>query len=354
MLRLFATGSNSDGQLGIGCAKDVAKWMPCVKEGHEAFPPVGMRVLRIVSTSTCAAAMCEVGDVRTVWVSGRAWDMSTTHFREVSLPQAANVVVDLAACWDCVYVVCRGEVDEVWALGASNVYGQWGAGPDARSSGTWHQVRLTDAVASPRVLSIAGGVRHCIAAVACESGTQHAIIGWGHARHGQLGDVPGHVKVRYIPKVIHAWPQGERTFSLAPGMHHTVIGVHEQGMTRFMAYGSNKHGQLEALEPVQGYVTPTSNWNTVLLCGDRVSAHGANHHGQALGDGLATRGGHISSGSEHNVLLSDGEAIGWGWNEHGNLACLEAESVAPRRMNMHFACRVWTGYGTTWTVMRQG
>lgn len=341
---MWAVGSNSEGQLGVGDTSDRASLARCVTVEGGVFPPAGWQVVRVACTATCTAVLCRAATQSAVWLSGRAWDQPTTAFRRMD---EVDGVVDVAATWDCLYVVMR---DQVWAFGTSNTYGQWGAGRDA-PPGVWHRVQLPEGVS---VRAIAGGVRHCLVEV--DEQGEHVLYGWGQARHGQLRHVPSTPPhVWYTPVVLHTWP-ATHTCSLALGMHHTVIGVHAQGQTTLIAYGSNRHGQLDLPPEVrQGRWIPTCNWHTTLLWGgDVIEAHGAQHHGQTLGQGLSCRGAvQLSSGSEHSALLRDGTVYAWGWNEHGNVGGAPREEPGvPPRVLADGAQGVWTGYGTTWVMLR--
>ena len=343
---MWAVGSNSEGQLGVGHTRDRALLTRCVTEAGAAFPPAGWQVVRVACMATCTAVLCRDATQTAVWLSGRPpWEAPvTTAFRRM---EEAKGVVDVAATWDCLYVVVR---DEVWALGASNAYGQWGAGRDA-PPGAWHRVQLPQGVC---VRAIVGGVRHC--AVAVDEGGRHVVYGWGQARHGELRHVPPTPPlVWYTPVVVHAWP-APHTSSLALGMHHTVIGVYARGETELVAYGSNRRGQLDVPRGGRaGRWIPACNWHTTLLWGDDViEVYGARQHGQGVGPGVPCRGAvQLSSGSEHSAMLRDGCVYGWGWNEHGNVggggaaAAVGAPSVLARD-----AEGVWTGYGTTWVKLR--
>lgn len=431
--QLWATGSNSDGQLGIGHYDDVDTPVRCVCKGEEeeTFPPTGSRVVRIASSARWTAALLSEtprqGDAhqqekRTLWLSGHAYDQQCDPcFRRCSFLAADAAIMDIAATWDCTYVVVRTSEngDEIYALGTSNSHGQWGCGRTA-IPGIIHQVRL-DLTKTKipiefgtrwRVLAMEGGVRHVMAAVALQHASgaagadttyAEAVVGWGHARHGQLRERPPSgterrpLGVWYEPVMVEVWSRRDQpsesavpsadpeadassavswkfapacTYSLALGMHHSVVAVHTGEATQLYTYGSNRHGQcgLGHSATRQGYARPACNWHTTFVCSDAggIEAWGANQHAQMAGaKGVFSRGGRLSCGSEHCVLQVGTEAYGWGWNEHGNLGCRSSDAETPRRIAVAQATQgqesskdehkrqlghVWTGYGTTWLM----
>ena len=103
---MWAVGSNSEGQLGVGHTRDQVSLARCVTEAGAAFPPAGWQVVRVACAATCTAVLCRAATQTAVWLSGRpTWDAPpTTAFRRM---EEADGVVDVAATWDCLYVVVR-------------------------------------------------------------------------------------------------------------------------------------------------------------------------------------------------------------------------------------------------------
>lgn len=375
---LYACGSNSEGQLGIGHTDDSRTWTPCTY-GTQAFPPRGWTVVEIASSASATLALCQRDNESQLWTCGHAWPTrDTSTFAWVDARQELGIqgpVVHVAAVWDCMYVIERvSEGDRLWALGLSNAFGQWGTSEAMASTRNaemppWcHRVDvdacLPRAAAGPwRVHTIAGGVRHVLAVLT--STEAHYLVGWGHARHGQLG--PIHARVVQTPKkLLSLWtaePLGQPppTYALALGMAHSVVAAQHDNETRIWLWGSNRHGQLEIpggawehegaarFATLPHAVVPACMWRTTLLHVDgRVRAHGAESHAQTSAHDWLCHGT-LRAGSEHALLLdTQGTVYGWGWNEHGNLAHAE-ESVAPRVVwDGPAASCVWTGYGTSW------
>ena len=247
------------------------------------------------------------------------------------------------------------------------------------------------------VRSLSVGPHHVVAAVSLtmpDGATTEALVGWGTARHGQLGDATSGTQkappTQTSPRVIHL--DGKRSVlgtvsHSALGNQHTVF-LHSSG--RVSGIGSNRKSQLELLETVEGARDVACTWNgTYVLTrdgpGDGIDATGSNNHGQL---GRATSGTSgalgrvdfppslgpqrilkLACGSEHVLCLvevdSHGtarrEVWGWGWNEHGNLGIGTTEDahvpvrIWPRDRNIA-AIRVldiWGGNGTSWIVVER-
>ena len=374
---LWACGSNSEGQLGVGHTLDTSVWTRCT-EGERTFPPRGWTVAEMASSAAGTLALCQRDDERQLWTCGRAWPGRDTNAFARIHTQALGItgrLVHVAAVWDCVYVVERvPEGDRMWAIGQSDAFGLWGTGRaglgaarDPRMPAWCHSVDLLGCMphtaAGPwRVQAVAGGVRHVLAVLT--SADAHWLVGWGHARHGQLGPVDARV-VHAPQALLRLWaagPDAPPTYALALGMAHSVVTAQHHGTTRVWLWGSNKHGQLDVPDwaweehgstarraTVPHAVVPACMWRTTLLHVDgRVLAHGADSHAQTRACDWACLGT-LRAGSEHALLLdAHGAVHGWGWNEHGNLACAD-ESVAPRIVwDGPAAIQVWAGYGTSW------
>lgn len=409
-MRLFAAGSNSDGQLGIGHADDVAVLTPCIG-GGDAFPPKGWLVHEVASTATATAVLCR-HSARTaaceLWIAG-AWagGAHSTSFVRVdvcALARAAGVearaIQCIGAAWDAVYVAVQTPSgDQIVAVGTSNAFGQLGARAAAPMSHV-HRVhvesalrdvawRARDAPANGtlRIQSLVGGVRHVLASVdvLCDGAVVgHGVVGWGHARHGQLGlvrgsDGPGRRGVQWTPAMLFLWGAAEST--LAAGMQHSVVRVQCAGQRGavLLGLGSHRQGQLDwsvlraagaeillpqdpPPVPAIGVldVVPACNWHsTQYLCaGSTVVAAGASQHGQTAAPPHAGAVPETSSheaalraGSEHTLWLSaSGHVYGWGWNEHGNLGH-NPESVHAAVLLCDGARGAWAGKGTSFVAV---
>lgn len=373
-----AIGSNAQGQLGVGHGEDCAAWETC-KVSTGAF---GGRVVSVASGSTCTAVWA-VGERHRVYVAGElgGWGASDV-FVELpydALCAAAGAesfeVRHLAAAWDCLYLVLeKKETDVLLALGTSNAFGQLGV---ARPQGWVHRVEVCAAeplwasagmpdVRAFRVTALAAGVRHALAVL---QGSHTVLLGWGDARHGQLGPPPEPVAVHGMrrriraPAVLYTWP-APTAVRIAAGMQHSVLATD----TELWMFGSARHGQTDAgrcVPPgaaprplpapdgvekvrVSAPAYPACNWHTSLVLWPtlgHLGACGASQHDQIPPTPSVPRGARLRSGSEHSVLLAPPTVLGWGWNEHGNLGA-GPESLPPRPLLD--AAEAWAGYGNTY------
>ncbi|KAI0706101.1 RCC1/BLIP-II [Cytidiella melzeri] len=222
------------------------------------------------------------------------------------------------------------------------------------------------------------------------------LMGWGTSRHGQLGDWKDSNKGHPIPFISspRSLPLPQENcgiLQVAMGTHHTVV-LHPSG--RVSALGSNRKGQLAALEDLQAVSNIGCTWNgTYAIVGHEdswsVVSIGSHTKGQ-LGRHLAKEGAQthvpgnvcfsfsqgthrlskLACGSEHVLALfkavrdasqpSHTEVWGWGWNEHGNLGLGHTvDQELPVRLwppplamgHQPQAVDVWAGCGTSWILL---
>lgn len=403
-MRLYAAGSNSEGQLGVGHTDDMASWTPCEQDDGCAFPPPGWDIQACVCTSSATWALCTHADAsaRSLYVCGRTAHATYRAFTRVPCkaigidagPGDAQVTM-LAASWDCVYIVVRGpEADDIYAYGGS----AWGEAGPAHEPGAYatriplqiETVAYTStplsceslAQASVRIRAVQAGVRHVVLHVVWESTASHAIVchgilGWGHARHGQLGPPPPpSSRGMYTrPIAVCLWPptKSDTTVYLAAGMQHTVLAWATPAHTELWALGQARDGQLALPFPrsdvcpawahrfdVDGPAMPLCQWKTTFVwAGAALHACGRASHEQTSGTSLSMAHAQaMAAGSEHCLVrTASGDVYGWGWNEHGNLAhSPDAAALVPRRVWDHRADagraqRMWAGNGTSFLVV---
>jgi protein ATS1 len=235
------------------------------------------------------------------------------------------------------------------------------------------------------VESIVAGPRHVVLHMRAVLNNKHTLVGWGLARHGQLGDtkIVNHDR----PYIIDVSPDPVQTCSL--GLQHTVI-CHQSGRTT--AFGSNKKGQLHGMSSWGRVRQVGCTWNGTYLLKDddenTLLSTGSNAHGQ-LGresqveenrvtvgpveftlshDGRLPSLRSFACGSEHVMAAIspsgslDMEVWGWGWNEHGNLGLDHTDNVTkpikiwPAGLGGHELngriARIWAGNGTSWILLQ--
>lgn len=393
-----------------------------------SFPPVGYSIVDISSGANhtlallqCKMVGCEAskaGTSKEVWVAGTGThgQLGPAHLAPGSKPVRVFTRFDLKSCllscvnlersdlseallepkrvvcgWNCSYVViaCNRTSDSdasghdvLLSIGLhrENTFGELGC-VGAPSSDTVdlgvHQVSFSSALAEAglatnapvAIVDVAAGLRHAVAAliVSADGADQRRLIvaGWGSARHGQVGRIPGSTKrpgrskrpgcvaaaVVQEPQVIFDWSiRDPRNTSckLRAGRDHTVVLMqddsHDQ-QTGLYCIGSNRQGQLLDVSLLQKHATTFSeitqvscNWNSTHLLierkkgGSLILGCGSNSQGQLGGTmnedqlvsadltmilGISpTQASHASksccrtstlqklaSGSEHSILL---------------------------------------------------
>jgi protein ATS1 len=240
------------------------------------------------------------------------------------------------------------------------------------------------------IRSLAAGQHHVIVhlQVILSNGSSRLLsVGWGTARHGQLGNVntqdtkmPPFVSV---PHVVSSDDLKDPTVSVSLGTHHTAF-LRTSG--KVAGLGSNRKGQLQGIEIMKGVTKLGCTWNgTYILlrsedgdvCVLATGSYSQGQLGRALHDSSElssiapvdfrfSASSHrvidMACGSEHVLVLVSvgGESVevwGWGWNEHGNLGTGLTENVLipikvwPNNSGVETSQKVagiWAGSGTSW------
>ncbi|KAI0779001.1 regulator of chromosome condensation 1/beta-lactamase-inhibitor protein II [Trametes elegans] len=431
-LSLYSAGSNARGQLATGTVDDAPDFTPCVFSGAAsgALPADVVEVEQIAcganhtlallrnSDGTKCLSGCGDGARGQLGPSRVASVEEATLFRPLDITSSTcggslqeYAVRLIAAGWETSYVVlsCAGRDDVLLSMGADD-YGNLGIGGGGRApkvsspngQSEVHAVHLRDALpdleagaeSALEILALSAGPHHTIARVRLvrPSGpAQTFCVGWGSARHGQLGPLLN-ASGRPYPFVpsphIVPIPSPDNVSALALGNHHTAALLNNG---RVSALGSNRKAQLSDLESLTDVERIGCTWNGTyaLLRSGEVAAAGSNTHSQ-LGRGLTERerqgtlapvqfpfpprAGQIvqlACGSEHVLCVvereegrpeSTREVWGWGWNEHGNLGTGNTEDVdVPVRIwprgekdaDAGRAVRVWAGCGTSWILVER-
>ncbi|KAH9885394.1 RCC1/BLIP-II [Cubamyces lactineus] len=438
-LSLYSAGSNARGQLATGNVDDAHHFSPCVFLGTTpgALPDNVIAVDHIAcgANHTLALLRKESGGLE-AWGCGdgsrgqlgpyyssdiaQANEPSSAAamFRPVRLglhqvesPDGARLdgytVRLVAAGWETSYVVvsCPGRDDVLLSMGA-DTFGSLGVGRalSAKSARgtlehTVHVVRLRElmpfrnAKGIITVVALCAGPHHTVAQlrISGPDGLTHPyIVGWGIARHGQLGPVRDS-SGRPLPSIssphLVPVPNSTEVTHIALGNQHTIFLL---SSSTLHALGSNRKDQLSGLDTLRDVERVGCTWNGTyaLLRSGEVVATGSNTHSQ-LGRGIGgqerqgtlgpvqfpfePRPGRITQmacGSEHVLCVVEHaeqagemrrEVWGWGWNEHGNLGIDHTEDVdLPVKIWPSSAgsqagqiTRVWAGCGTSWILVRQ-
>lgn len=314
---LYALGSNSHGQLGIGNHNDVSIAQQCIIEYDGNDPPGTIK--QIAAGGNHTLILFDSGRVFSAGsnvygqagIKSRASTVaessdSCATFTEVRFPTGCPKVKLCSATWAASIIVTTD--DEVYSFGDGPT-GELGTGEDeSRNFAKLPRIPpLHEAI-----VDIASGIKHTVAVLS--DGTVH---GWGNGRHAQLGDPTGIVRT---PRQIEGLKLMKRvtcgsTFSY-------VVGEPSHG--RHFVLGSNKWGvRAQPSTYMQGWKDIGSNWGGIHALTDtgELVAWGRDDRGQ-LGpsDGAATEAfEQIGTGSEHALALTaSGQVLAWGWGEHGN------------------------------------
>lgn len=410
--RLLAAGSNARGQLASGSDDDSHTFQECHFTGctEGALPPGAHGILQLVTGANHTLVLLEYDGGRTeLWGCGDGrkgqlgpeYTGQLTEFKPITImplyksrDSQGYTCCQIAASWETSYLVLKSpsQPDVLISMG-SNDFAALGVGtkPAMPTPAVVSFDHLTVEgclvdVSGLMIESIIAGPRHVVLHVRNVLNNDYMLIGWGLARHGQLGLTPG-TTTYDRPHIITLDISTDPVQSYSLGLQHTVI-CHQSGRTS--ALGSNKKGQLRSLDywgPVQRV---GCTWNgTYLLVEDdenTLLSTGSNGHGQlgrglqgvedeitggpveftSLHDGRMTSLRSFVCGSEHVIAVItpagslEAEVWGWGWNEHGNLGLNHTYDV-PKPVKIWPAggrtlggriVQVWAGNATSWILLQ--
>lgn len=412
-LQLYAAGSNSHGQLGIGHEDDAHTFQKC----NLTIDIGDIDSLRV---KICAGAnhtllFVQYGQKRELYVVGSSTrgqlgqanesnKLSFEHLelgtvldslqdKETSFLRKEWTFKDVAAGWETSFFLLenRDTPSETLLLASgSNDFGQLGT-LNAQDS-----IQVLPLPNGQALSEITSGPRHTIA-----TSKDGQIYGWGASRHGQLGQAVSDA-ISYQPRrFLVRSSTGLKVGSVAAGHQHTCI-VAEDPDHQVHIFGNSRKGQLgtqdtkarkavfavpsdshqevlDITERVQVVASWNSSFvldqdtNTLYSFGNNASGQ-LGREGSEPGDVGTVEFGEsglqrnkivqVAAGSEHCLAMletasGDREAWGWGWNEHGNLGMGEnvLEDVRrpvridiPERGIIH---SVHAGNGTSWIAVIQ-
>jgi protein ATS1 len=450
---LLSAGSNAGGQLAIGTLDDAHYFTPCLFDcpsqiqSLDARLPLGTtRIVKVAGGANHTLVMLDVVQPlnpsnksiileRQLWGCGdgssgqlgpnyetdvaRARDRmrdggwpadSSGVFRRLSYgdwqTQSSWIIKDTAAAWATSYVVlsCEDASDVILSMG-SNGSDALGIG-DARPE-IVNVVNIEPLFDGPGVISvenIACGPRHVLVHLVHTPSDGSAptalVAGWGHARNGQLGELPvnqvaGPRSAAGKPRSLSSMSRPSiilrvdaegpgAVVSLATGDKHTLVLFRSGNVQGF---GADSQGQIRGVGDWINVDAIGATWRgsyAAMLEAREVKGTGSNTHGQLARapdlqvEPCATINVPVSPsfelvklvcGSEHVLTFwKDGignvEVWGWGWNEHGNLgkgdtedACLATRIWPPpitppgRDVVGGHAVGLWAGCGTSWIAI---
>ncbi|XP_026971059.1 secretion-regulating guanine nucleotide exchange factor isoform X1 [Sagmatias obliquidens] len=293
---LFVCGLNKDGQLGLGHTEDVLYFTPCKSL-------LGCPIQQVACGWDFTIILTENGQVLSCG-SNSFGQLGIPHGpRRCVVPQAIEPlrekVVSIAA-----------GLRHALAATASGMVFQWGTG--LASSGR----RLCPGQTLPlfltakepsRVTGLENSQAVCVLA-----GSDHSasltdageLFVWGSNKHGQLAS---HAAFLPVPRKIEAHCfRNEKIAAVWNGWTHLVAQT-ETG--KVFTWGRADYGQLgRTLESHEGW--KPKKQDPSIRCSRPSKSTPSSLH-------CLTGATEVSCGSEHNLAVIGGTCYSWGWNEHG-------------------------------------
>lgn len=317
MTTLFALGSNSSGQLGIGHKEDVSVPKPVLV--HEDADPA---VVSVVVGGNHTLLLSFSGDL--FWAgdstSGACGRVSPSQraaapqFQRLKLAESTDEdfkVGLVAATWEATVLSrldAQGRNTSVYNFGVGTK-GELGLGELIIRTPAPSRVPNFPPDGA-EVVDLAACMGHVVAVL--DNGD---VYGWGNGRKGQLG----------APEAVVSSPRkiagvDFKVSRAVCGKDFTLL-VGGAGDTRVLFLGSDKWGIKDSLPgTAEDWKDVRASWGNVyaLKTDGALEGWGRNDHGQMTPPDLP-RIDKIAVGSEH-VLALDGEGnvLTWGWGEHGN------------------------------------
>lgn len=317
---LFAWGSGSAGQLGVGSLAD--QLQPVFVRQFLDSPSLAMaaganHVVLIVANSPAESIAFAWGDA----LHGQLWHDS--HASAMSpVPLTGSFFRNLAKP---IRAVGAGWLFSVLLDANNGLYtcGQYTPALKFASPRALLQER--------RVVRVACGMNHALAIVNDDAAVD-VLYGWGDNKHGQIGVQAGATLVSEPQRVDDVAPR-----AIACGRRHSAVVTVDRTL---VAYGSNRYAQLGAEVPLPDRILPLDDvrclWDATALMGARsddgsfgVHVVGKDVFGATLiNRSSIVRWRALSCGSEHLAAVdTDGLLHMYGWNEHGQLGRNDTEAL---------------------------
>ena len=319
--KLYALGSNSSGQLGIGHQNDISTPQLCVfdEDDMESLIPDDS-IIKIIAGGNHTLALFESG---VVFATGSNEHRQccllpriaqTNFFRRVTIyalddaTGAFEVVnfIDISASWEASFLL--GQDGRVYVFGTGSK-GELGLGTNVTATGDFREAQIV--VMDDRELKIrklCSGMRHTVAI-----SNDGEVYGWGSCRKGELGEGLGHRKIVWTPEKLNVPFECQeatvgRNFTVCFGTSCSKVFSQEEAFKEIEGWGS-----LLAKDNIG------AGWSTAYtLLNNRVKAFGRNDSGQMPSEDLPDLK-KLAAGSEHCLGLTiDLRVVAWGWGEHGN------------------------------------
>ncbi|GAA5996641.1 hypothetical protein JCM5350_001116 [Sporobolomyces pararoseus] len=274
---LYSTGSNSHGQLGLDSDEDFSEFtrISLPSNTHPLKLAFGANHTLLLATVNGRRRLLGAGS-NAAGQLGTGRKGSRFRFEELEweefVPREANIskedyeVASVASTWETSIVHLRPREGkereasfartEFLVSFGSNDWGERGSGSADNGGGGSPQgpavISLAHLVTGPiKVSQLVAGPRHVLATLRSleNDDADHLLVGWGAARHGQLGTLDRSSKLPKIvarPELVHLpLPfRAQEVLDIDCGKDHTVISLLQSHERAVVLLGSNKHGQL--------------------------------------------------------------------------------------------------------------
>ncbi|XP_077617242.1 secretion-regulating guanine nucleotide exchange factor isoform X2 [Crocuta crocuta] len=291
---LFVCGLNKDGQLGLGHTEDVLYFTTCRSL-------LGCPVQQVACGWDFTIILTENGQVLSCG-SNSFGQLGVPHGpRRCVVPQAIELLREK------VVSIAAGLRHALAATASGSVF-QWGTG--LASSGR----RLCPGQTLPlfltakepsRVTGLENSKATCVLAGSDHSASLTGeLYVWGSNKHGQLASLAAFLPLPW--KIEAHCFQNEKVTSVWSGWTHLVAQT-ETG--KVFTWGRADYGQLgRKLESHEDW--KLQSHDSSLPCSEPQKSMPSCLH-------CLTGAAEVSCGSEHNLAVIGGTCYSWGWNEHG-------------------------------------
>lgn len=360
-IRLYALGSNGNGQLGLGHEDDTDHAEQCCfrkKDGTIANDvpfDEDESISKIVAGGNHSLLLTSKGRL---WTTGSTLEGQrgkhsdsehplgrTEEWQEFRLedqtelpdqPSSDLVITDVAATFSASFLVINGQ--KVYSFG-TGTKGELGLGADTITSA---QPQLCFGLPAfegedrSSIISISACMSHVV--VLSSTGT---VFGWGASRKGQLGELLREEKMVWTPQRVEIVPQTEALPSqILTGRDFTFLVLQESDRKSPLLLGdaakigitlplsrheaSTRSGNLESQsEPDEVNLASLraiqTGWTTIAVLTESNTVHTFGNSRRSVVSAPLHNMRSIAAGSEHCIGLTEqGQVVAWGWGEHGN------------------------------------
>ncbi|MCJ1477008.1 hypothetical protein MMC13_005679 [Lambiella insularis] len=308
---LYAFGSNSAGQLGIGHSLDCS--VPACCKSDTSQLTLSSLPLKVAAGGSHALVLHSTGRVS---ITGNVLGRSFESFRALNLEGRHP---DVSVKEGHKFKFCSTTWEVSTLVDADSLIYTFGSG-DRGQLGRGSEVTVPEDFCPPldasflppdtSVTDLASGLQHTVIVL-----SNGEVYGWGNGRKGQLGEPTGIVseprKITGLDfQVVRAVCGREFTYFVGdPGKgQHLILGP-----DKFQIQSRAPHA-------VPGWKDIGASWGSIYVLdhSGKIVSWGRNDYGQLAYENLPAVN-KMATGSEHVLALTlDGKVLAWGWGEHGN------------------------------------